>query len=33
MPGNRMPPVARETTDPIGSEAVRAWIAALTPTP
>lgn len=27
--GQRMPPVGRETVDPVGSEAVRAWIAAL----
>jgi len=31
--GQRMPPVGRELVDPTGSEAVRAWIASLPPTP
>lgn len=31
--GQRMPPVGREVVDPTGTEAVRAWIAALPPTP
>lgn len=29
--GQRMPPLGRETVDPLGAEAVRAWIAALPP--
>jgi len=29
----RMPPLARELADPVGGEAVRAWIAGLPPTP
>lgn len=29
--GQRMPPLGRETVDPTGTEAVRAWIAALPP--
>jgi hypothetical protein len=32
-PGQVMPPVGRETADPLGVEAVRSWIAALPPTP
>jgi hypothetical protein len=31
--GQRMPPVGREVVDPTGTEAVRAWIAAMPPTP
>ena len=31
--GQRMPPVGREVVDPTGTETVRAWIAALPPTP
>lgn len=31
--GQRMPPVGREVVDPTGTEAIRAWIASLPPTP